>query len=381
MIGDLGAGATMFGMKRLFFIVLLAAATAPAAEVDLGRLTLPPGFHISVFADTKGHPRLMTFSPGGVLLATATTEGTVLAFPDARHSGRAERIATVLSDLNAPHGIAFYEGKLYVAETNRVARYDWDEASLRASNPQVITQLPGSGMHFTRTLLFVNGKMYVSIGSDCNVCDEKDERRATVMEFNPDGTGGHIFARGLRNAVGLAYNTKTGTIWTSENGRDFLGDNLPPDEINELGKSGGDFGWPACYGNRVIDPTHREEGEKRCPTSIPAKVALQAHSAPLGVAFYYANQFPEEYRGDLFVAFHGSWNRSVPTGYKVVRIHLKNGTDPQGVEDFITGWIAPGEQRKGAWMGRPMGVAVASDGSMFISDDTSGPIYRVTYGK
>ncbi len=367
--------------KLLFATLLLMVVGCRAREVDLQRLNLPAGFKIELFADTGGKPRLLVFSPGGVLLASLMNDGKVVAFPDPRHTGHAERNVTVLEELNAPHGMGFHEGKLYVAETNRVVRYDWDEAKLRATNPQVVVEVPKGGMHFTRTLLFANGKMYLSIGSDCNVCVESDERRATVMEYNVDGSGGHVFARGLRNAVGLAFNEKTGTVWTGENGRDWLGDDLPPDEINNLGKSGGDFGWPFCYGNRVIDPEHKTEAASRCPSTIPAAFNLQAHSAPLGIAFNYGKQFPADTGGDLFVAFHGSWNRSVPTGYKIVRIHLKNGTEPAGVEDFITGWLAPGETRKGQWMGRPVGVVFGPDGSMYVSDDFSGPIYRVTYGK
>jgi glucose/arabinose dehydrogenase len=181
--------------------------------------------------------------------------------------------------------------------------------------------------------------------------------------------------------VGLAYNQNTGTVWTGENGRDWLGDNLPPDEINDLGKNGGDFGWPYCYGDRVVDPAHRAEGERRCLNSVPAKVNLQAHSAPIGIAFYEGKQFPAEYRGNLFVAFHGSWNRSTPTGYKVVRIRVNQQGAIEGQpEDFITGW-REANAPKGRWMGRPAGIAVGSDGTMYITDDYNGAIYKVTYGR
>ncbi|HZQ92580.1 MAG TPA: PQQ-dependent sugar dehydrogenase [Terriglobales bacterium] len=371
-------------MRRLFPVLLFAIITTTAcrsAEVDLNRLHLPPGFHISIFAETGAHPRLMAFSPGGVLLATSQSDGLVLAFPDPLHTGKAQRVVKVLEDLDVPHGIAFHNGKLYIAETNRVVRYDWDEASLKATNPQPILETPRSGMHSTRTIVFANGKLYVSIGSSENVTPEKDPRRASVMEFNEDGAGGHVFARGLRNAVGLAYNEKTGTVWAGDNGRDWLGDNLPPEEINDLGKTGGDFGWPYCYGDRVIDPANAAEGARRCPSTIPPKVKYQAHSAPLGIAFYYGSQFPAEYRNSLFVAFHGSWNRSVPTGYKVVRIPLPDGSTPGTPQDFITGWLKPGETKKGEWMGRPVGIAFDSQGSMYVTDDASGPIYKITYGK
>ncbi|HLB87142.1 MAG TPA: PQQ-dependent sugar dehydrogenase [Terriglobales bacterium] len=364
----------------LLFPLLLLSCTH-AEKVDLGRLKMPPGFHIAIFAEAP-HARMMVFSPGGVLLATETSDGKVVAFADPRHTGHPERTVTLLDDLNAPHGIAFHNGKLYVAETNQVRRYDWDESQLRASNGQVIARLPSSGGgHFTRTLLFANGKMYVSVGSSCNVCVEEDRRRATVLEFNDDGSGERIFASGMRNAVGLALNPKTGTIWTTENGRDWLGDNLPPDEINDLGTNGGNFGWPYCYGNRVTDTSQTKPGDNRCQQTIPPKVEIQAHSAPLGLAFYTGSMFPAEYRGDLFVALHGSWNRSMPTGYKVIRTKLNSKSEPQGVEDFITGWLRPEETSKGVWMGRPVGIVVGPEGAMYVSDDSSGVIYRITWEK
>jgi glucose/arabinose dehydrogenase len=347
-------------------------------KVDLARLKLPPGFHIAVFANA-GHPREMAFSPGGVLLITNVYDGIVQAFPDPTHSGQAERAVTVLSDLNAPHGIAFHNGKLYVAEVNAIRRYDWDEAKLRASNGQKITDLPGSGGgHLTRTILFTNGKMYVAVGSSCNACVEDDQRRGAVSEFNEDGSGERIFASGLRNAVGLAVNPRTNTIWTTDNGRDFMGENVPPEEINDLGANGGNAGWPYCYGNGVPDRSVSKDYD--CSKTIAPKVEMQAHSAPLGLVFYNANMFPGEYRGNLFVTFHGSYNRSVPTGYKVVRIKFNDKGEPEGPpEDFISGWLRPGETRKGVWMGRPVGVIVGPEGALYVTDDSSGVVYRVTW--
>ncbi len=324
---------------------------------------------------------MMIFSPGGVLLLSESGNGNVVALPDSKHAGKAERTVTVLSGLNEPHGLAFYEGKLYVAENDKVRRYDWDEANLRASNPQKLTDLPAGGGHSTRTVLFHGGKMYISAGSSCNVCIEKDPRRATVMEFNPDGTGQKIFAKGLRNAVGLAVNPKTDTVWATVNGRDWLGDDLPPETIYDLGKDGGDGGWPYCYGDRVPDSGFTKAGDNRCQSVIEPKVRMQAHSAPLGLAFYEGSNFPGEYQNNIFVAFHGSWNRSVPTGYKVIRVKLDDKGQPQGgAEDFITGWLAPGETKKGRWMGRPVGI-VFGDGAMYLSDDSANVIYRITYAK
>jgi glucose/arabinose dehydrogenase len=357
-------------------------AHAEKTRFDLTQLKAPPGFHISVFAEQVEGARMMIFTPGGVLLVSESGEGKVVALPDSKHAGKAERTVTVLDGLNEPHGLAFYEGKLYVAENDAVRRYNWDEANLRASNPQKLADLPTGGGHSTRTVLFHGGKMYVSAGSSCNVCIEKDPRRATVMEFNPDGSGQKIFAKGLRNAVGLAVNPKTDTVWVTVNGRDWLGDDLPPETIYDLGKDGGDAGWPYCYGDRVPDSNFTSPGGNRCQSVIEPKVQMQAHSAPLGLAFYEGTEFPAEYRNNIFVAFHGSWNRSVPTGYKVVRVKLDDKGQPQsGAEDFATGWLAPGEKQKGRWMGRPVGIVFGDDGAMYLSDDSAGVVYRITYGK
>jgi len=360
--------------------IFCCAACAEKTPFDLKQLKLPEGFQIAIFAGDLEGPRMLTFTPGGVLLVSESSEGKVVALPDTRHSGKADRVVTVLSGLNEPHGIAFYEGKFYVAENDKVRRYDWDEANLRATNDVKLTDLPTGGGHSTRSLLFHNGKMYVSAGSSCNACIEKDPRRATVMQFNPDGTGMEIFAKGLRNAVGLAVNPKTNTVWVTVNGRDRLGDDVPPETIYDLGKGSVDAGWPYCYGDRVPDPNFTKPGENRCQSVIEPKVQMQAHSAPLGLAFYEGTMFPAEYRNNIFVAFHGSWNRSIPTGYKVVRVKLdENGQPVGGAQDFITGWLAPGETKHGRWMGRPVGIVFGSDGSMYLSDDAAGVVYRVTW--
>src|SRR5436305_8271700 len=371
-------------MRRLALLLsVFALATgffsSSSAQVDLSRLKLPQGFKVSIFATAK-EPRMMTWTPGGVLLVSDMGAGQVLALPDRNHDGKADETAKVLTGLNLPHGMAFHEGKLYVAETNRVVRYDWNEQTLKATNPQVITKTP-SGGHSTRTILFApNGKLYLSIGSSCNVCVEKDQRRATVLEMNPDGTGERIFARGLRNAVGIVWNEKTGSIWTTENGRDMLGDDLPPEEINDLGKNGGDFGWPYCYGNKILDKSQSKDYD--CSKTIAPKVEMQAHSAPLNLIFYNSDMFPAEYRNNVYVALHGSWNRSVPTGYKVIRVKLNDQGQPEAQpENFITGWLREGETRKGTWMGRPVGLAIGPDVAMYLADDSAGVVYRITYQK
>ena len=201
-----------------------------------------------------------------------------------------------------------------------------------------------------------------------------------MTEYNEDGSGQRRFASGLRNAVGLAVNPKTNTIWAVDNGRDWLGDNLPPEKVNDLGTNGGNFGWPYCYGDRVRDTTQSKTYD--CSKTIAPKVMMQAHSAPLNLIFYTANMFPAEYRNNVFITFHGSWNRSVATGYKVVRVKMDDKGQPQGPpQDFITGWLRPGETRKGVWMGRPVGLAVGPEGALYVSDDSAGVVYRVTWEK
>src|ERR1700685_2425822 len=245
-----------------------ALSQAENTKFDLSQLKAPDGFHISVFASEVDCPRMMVFTPGGVLLVSESGEGRVSALPDPKHTGKAENKVTVLSGLNEPHGLAFYQGKLYVAENDKVRSYDWDEANLKASNPKKLADLATGGAHSTRTVLFHNRKMYIAAGSSCNVCIEKDPRRAAVTEYNPDGSGQKVFAKGLRNAVGLALNPKTDTIWVTVNGRDWLGDDLPPETIYDLGTGGGDGGWPYCYGDRVPDLNFTKPGDNRCQNVI-----------------------------------------------------------------------------------------------------------------
>jgi glucose/arabinose dehydrogenase len=362
--------------STLLLLLGMIAAQFSFAQVDLARLKLPAGFKITLFATTQS-ARMFAWSPGGVLLVSDTDDGNVVALPDRNHDGKADEVVKVLTGLNQPHGMAFHEGKLYVADTDQTFAYDWNEQQLKAANPKTITHTPTGG-HSTRTIMFApSGKLYLSIGSSCNVCEERDQRRAAVLEMNPDGSGERIFARGLRNAVGIAWNEKTGSIWATDNGRDMLGDNLPPEEVNDLGKDGGDFGWPYCYGNKIPNPEFHNQ--QRCAQTITPVVEMQAHSAPLGLAFNRGSMFPPEFKDDLFVAFHGSWNRSVPTGYKVVRIHWVNGK-PQ-VTDFISGWLPEGAHGRRGVMGRPVGIVFGQDGSMYVSDDSSGSIYHITYGK
>lgn len=332
-------------------------------------LYAPAGFRVSVYAAGVPAARFFALSPQGVPFLSLMREGRVVALPDRDRDGAADEVVTFAEGLNLPHGLAFRENHLYVAENSRVVRFRLNPDGTKAAvNPEVVVpNLPSGGGHVTRTLGFgPDGGLYVSVGSSCNLCRD-DPRRAAILRFNADGTNESLFARGLRNAVGIVWHE--GRLWATDNGRDFLGDDLPPEEV-DLVRAGGDYGWPYCYGDRVPDPEYNDV--LRCARTEPPAVKMQAHSAPLGLRFYTGVRFPADYRGDLFVAFHGSWNRRTPTGYKLVRIQ---GLDASpSVEDFLTGWLV-GTQ---AW-GRPVDVLVLDDGSMLVSDDHAGAVYRVSY--
>lgn len=363
-------------MKPLFLLIALFLITLCPASLSLSApstrwLTLPPAFKIDVFAGGLDKPRFMATSPDGVLFVTLIGSGKVVALPDKDNNGRADKTITYLQGLELPHGIAFHDGYLYVGETHQVIRIKYSGINKAPGPKEIIVPNIPTGGHFTRTVRFgPDSKMYVSIGSSCNVCIEKDRRRAAIMRYNPDGTGGELFAQGLRNSVGIAWHPETEELWASDNGRDWLGDNLPPEEINVV-KEGRHYGWPYCYGDRIPDKTLSKPAF--CKTTEPPVFEMQAHSAPLGIAFYTGKMFPTQYRGDLFVAFHGSWNRKEPTGYKVVRIVLTNNK-PVSIEDFVSGWLRGHSARS-----RPVDVHIGAGGQMYISDDRGGNIFIVTY--
>lgn len=343
-------------------------------------LNLPSGFHISLFTPAIGPLRFMAFSPDGVLFVSmpspaglyggsGVNSGKVFALPDHDGNGIADEVKTVLSGLHLPHGLAFHGGYLYVAEEGDVARYQYTGGG-NLGPRAVIAALPTGGEHLSRTVTFSPaGKMYVSVGSACNNCTTGKAGTASVWEFNDDGTGGRVFATGIRNAVGLAINPASGEIWGTENGRDFLGDNLPPDEVNIV-HEGGDYGWPYCYGAQITDPAHPQ---KNCAITVASTHDLQAHSAPLGLTFITGSQFPSDWKGDLLVARHGSWNRSQPIGYDVVRLHVQGNTII-GEIPFISGWL----DSRNAMLGRPVDVIFGPDGALYLSDDKANVIYRIT---
>ncbi len=359
---------------------VLASPTNPAAPPTRvipppGQITLPPGFGISVFASGLNTPRNIAIGPDGQLYVAERGAGRIVRLPDRNHDGVSDGIVVIAEGFDTPSSLAFYkDGSLYVSTATQVFRLSQPDANgIFQKREVVIDGLPSRQGHFTRTLLFSPdwSSLFIQIGSSCNVCNESDPRRATIMRFNPDGGGGAIYAQGLRNAVGMTFRPGTSELWATNNGTDNLGDDQPPDTI-QIVQVGLDYGWPRCHAGNIPDPQFGGAGA--CAGVAKPLSDLQAHSAALGLTFYSGAQFPPDYRGDLFVALHGSIYRSVPTGYQVVRIHFENG-QPGPVQDFATGWLLRGGR---AW-GRPVDVLTAPDGSLLLSDDSGGIIYRIFY--
>jgi glucose/arabinose dehydrogenase len=376
-------------MRCISFLTLAAIASAIAAapagaqsraahltdSTYGGKLWVPKGFTVTEYARLT-RPRFMVLGPDGAVYVSQPQSNEVSRLVDADGDGKAEAQSVAVSGLNRPHGLAFHGGWLYIANTDAVVRVKLDADGKAQGAPEKVAEYSGGAGHWTRTVVFgPDGGMYVAIGSSCNICVEKTPDRAAVMRYDADGKNGRVFASGLRNAVGVAVNPTTREIWVTQHERDNIApdhQDLPPEEINIL-KDGADYGWPYCHSDRVPNPEFNDPA--RCASTIPPALKMQAHSAPLGITFLdKATKFPQEYRGDALVAFHGSWNRDKPTGAKVVRIRQANGK-PASYEDFIVGW----QDDAGKRFGRPVDVLVNKDGAVLVSDDTGGVIYRVTH--
>lgn len=334
---------------------------------------LPPGFTSAIFAGDLGGPRFMAVAPDGTVYVAEQSNGRVSALKDKDGDGQAEQRVTVAEGLNGPSSLAIVSGTLIVGEHTQVSQLTLGPDGKESGRKALVPDLPNMGVHHTKTVLVGrDGKLYVSVGSSCNVCAEGDARRAAVSVYNQDGTGGRVFARGLRNAVGLELNPWTGEIWATNNGRDLMGDDTPPETVYAL-KDGEDYGWPRCHAGRILDPQFG--GSEGCKGVTAPVLEAQAHMAPLGMAFYKDGPFPPPYRDSLYVAFHGSWNRSTKVGYKVMRAPMKDGQVAGPLEDFMTGFLQDDINATG----RPTGIAVARDGSLLVSDDKGGFIYRVAW--
>jgi glucose/arabinose dehydrogenase len=365
VVGGIVCAAVLLPALGINFTPLLNRSNALDLETQ-------PGFAVQSFREGLDGPRFITFSPDGELFVAERGAGRIVVL-SVTETGESGSFRVFAEGLNSPHSLVFHDGSWFVGVPDGVVRLtDLDGDGVSDEAFQVITQQT-PGVHNTRTVLFLpDGRMVVALGSSCNVCAEADPFRAAITVYDgPGGGNPQLFASGLRNAVGLTLHPATGELWASNNGRDLMGDDLPPDEIHLI-REGADYGWPYCHSGRIEDPDLGFPGA--CDAVEKPVVELQAHSAALGLVFYAGEMFPDGFAGDLFVAFHGSWNRSEPTGYKVVRIPFEGGEVSGPPEDFVWGWLSAA-----GLSGRPVGLAVGPDGALYVSDDTEGRIYRVTY--
>jgi len=356
---------------------LLGTGGEPASQSLLEqRIEVPDGFSISIFAEDL-RPRVLRMTATGDLLVSAPRDGHILWLAaDEDGDGRSDARRILLADLDRPHGIDLHDGWLYVAEGGALGRirFDPDRGETRGPYQRLVEGLPRGGNHWTRTLrVGPDGYLYVSIGSSCNVCEEEDPRRAAIVRYRLDGSGEEIFASGLRNSVGFDWQPGTGALYATDNGRDLLGDDFPPCELDRV-VEGGFYGWPYANGDRIPDPDYGKGHEREILESMPPAHAFRAHTAPLGITFVREPAAPAAYRGAALVALHGSWNRTRKDGYKLVSLHWgEEGQIEQ--RDFATGFESDEQV-----IGRPADVAVGPDGAFYVSDDYAHAIYRITQG-
>jgi glucose/arabinose dehydrogenase len=351
-----------------------APTASDPASLPLHTIKLPKGFEISIYAGNIPNARSMTLSPNGTLFVGNRSGDKVFAVVDRNRDNKADEVFVVASGLTMPNGVAFRQGSLYVAEVNRILRFDSIEENLRKPPKPVVVydKYPTDKWHGWKFIAFgPDGKLYVPVGAPCNVCEREDERYASITRLNADGTGFEVFAHGVRNTVGFDWHPETNELWFTDNGRDLMGDDIPPDELNHAPRMGMHFGFPYLHGKSIPDP---EEGGKRAVSEfVPPAQELGPHVAALGMRFYTGGMFPPKYRHQIFIAEHGSWNRSTPIGYRVTLVRLE-GNKAVGYEVFAEGWL----QGREAW-GRPVDVLVMPDGALLVSDDKAGVIYRISY--
>lgn len=358
------------------------ALTEASEALPLNTIKMPKGFSISVFAEVD-NARSMAISPNGTLFVGNRNEDKVYAVKDTDGDFKADKKWTIVSGLNMPNGVAFKDGNLYVAEVSRIIKFSDIEKKLdNPGKPEVVyDKFPTESHHGWKYIAFgPDGKLYVPVGAPCNICEPKAPIYASINRMNADGTGLENFVSGVRNTVGFTWHPESKDIWFTDNGRDMLGDDVPPCELNTAPKAGMNFGYPYCHGGTIKDP---EFGNKK-PCSDFAKPAqnLGAHVAPLGLKFYTGSMFPTQYKNQLFIAEHGSWNRSKKNGYRLSLVKVESARLPDGqgksvgYETFASGWLDESTQK--VW-GRPVDVLLLQDGSMLVSDDQAGVIYRITY--
>lgn len=374
---------TIFFSLCTLFIGALAFMPSPkmaAADLKtklmLTAVKMPPGFQIEIYVDNVPGARSLALSSSGTLFVGTRQAGRVYAVLDQDRDGQAERVVTIADGLNMPNGVALWGEDLFVAEVGRILRYPRIEAQLDKSVvPEVVyDRFPKDRHHGWKFIRFgPDGKLYVPVGAPCNVCRRDDPIYATITRINRDGSGFEIFAHGVRNSVGFDWHPQTGELWFTDNGRDWLGDDMPPDELNHAPLPGLHFGFPYCHGSMIADP---EFGSlQSCEQFIAPAAELGPHVAALGMRFYSGQMFPKGYRRQIFLAEHGSWNRSEKIGYQVSLVRLR-GDRVISYEPFARGWLI-GDT---VW-GRPVDIEVMPDGSMLVSDDKNGVVYRITFSE
>jgi glucose/arabinose dehydrogenase len=346
----------------------------PLLGLLLWRIQLPPGFSIHLYAAGVPNARSMTLGSQGTVFVGSRRARKIYALLDHHGEGKADEVITVASGLTLPNGVAFHDGSLYVADVNRVLRFDDVEMRLKSPPAPVVvnSQLPGDIHHGSRVIRFgPDGWLYISVGAPCNECEPTDAHEAAILRMRPDGSDLEVFARGVRNSVGFDWQPQTQKLWFTDNGRDDMGDDVPPDKLNYAPQSGMNFGFPYCHGGDIPDP---EFGRLHaCSEFVAPAMKLPAHVAALGMAFYTPDMFPATYKNQIFIAEHGSWDRSIPTGDRISLVRLRDdGTATY--EPFATGW----QMGRLRW-GRPVDTLVMPDGALLVSDDYAGAIYRIVY--
>lgn len=343
-------------------------------KYNLAKIQLPPGFTISVYAEVP-NARSICVSPDGTVFA-GTRNDKVFAVPDKNHDGKADSVYEIAKGLNAANGVAFKDGSLFIGASSTIYRMDNIESNL-ANPPKPIVvydQFPSDSHHGLRFISFgPDGKLYVGVGAPCNVCLPSKPYYGTICRINPDGSGFEIFAKGVRNTVGFDWNPGTKDLWFTDNGRDNMGDDIPNDELNKATQAGMDFGFPYCHQGNIPDPEFGKQ--KNCSDFTPPTKLLGAHVASLGMTFNKENKFPSEYKNAIFIAEHGSWNRSIPVGYRVVVLKMDANGNMMDPVPFAYGWL----QNEKEVNGRPVDVQFLKDGSLLVSDDYNGVIYKISF--
>jgi glucose/arabinose dehydrogenase len=360
----------------LLFNAGLALAQPNDTQAVLKQLSLPAGFSISIYADNVPNARSLALADDGVVFVGTGKEGKVYALADdANHDGVADANYVIAKDLFMPNGVAYKNGALYVAAVNRILRFDAITQHLNnPPAPVVVTdKFPDDKHHGWKYLRFgSDNKLYTAVGAPCNICDPEKDIYSSLVRLNPDGSDIEILARGIRNTVGFDWQPETNALFFNDNGRDHLGDDEPADELNHWTTKGEHFGYPYCHGGDTLDP---EFGTgKKCADYTAPVWKYKAHIAPLGMRFYTGKSFPVDYKNQLFVAQHGSWNRTEPQGYRVALVKFKDGK-AIAEQAFISGWLTA----EGKVLGRPVDILTLPDGSLLISDDQLGVIYKVAY--